>query len=480
MRDANDVYQNPLVERYASREMLECFSGNRRYRAWRELWIALAECEAELGLPIAPGQIEEMRRCADRIDYERVAQIEKELRHDVMAHITAFGELCPSARPIIHLGATSCFVTDNADLILMRQGLEIVAGKLAALLEAFRTFALEHKDLPALAYTHLQPAQLTTVGKRAAMWAQDFLIDLQEVLSRRDGLRFRGVKGTTGTQASFLKLFDGDHARVEELDRRVTQRMGFSSAFRVTGQTYTRKVDDGVLHALCGIAQSAHKFTNDARILQGFGELEEPFEAKQVGSSAMPYKRNPMRLERISSLAKLVLCEAQNAAWIQATQWFERTLDDSANRRISIPQAFLAVDALLLLAVTVVRGFKVHPAVIRRRVDEELPFMATEDLLMLAVKLGGDRQALHEHIRSHAMQVSQARRAGTAANDLLERLAADPSFARVKPHIAELSDPGRFVGRAPQQVETFFREEVDPLLRRAGGDRGPSNWDVKV
>ncbi|MBI4606959.1 MAG: adenylosuccinate lyase [Planctomycetes bacterium] len=480
MVDPRDTYQDPLGERYASDEMLQNFSSNRRYRTWRELWIALAEAQSELGLPITQAQIEEMRRNAQAIDYERVAKLERELRHDVMAHIVAFGELCPSAKPIIHLGATSCYVTDNTDLILMRRGLEILREKLAHLLEAFRRFALEHKALPALAYTHLQPAQLTTVGKRAALWAQDFLLDYHEVTSRVEGLRFRGAKGTTGTQDSFLKLFDGDGAKVEELDRRVTRKMGFREAFRITGQTYTRKVDDLVLHALSGIAQSAHKFTNDARILQGFGELTESFEEKQVGSSAMPYKQNPMRLERISSLAKYVICDGQNAAWIQATQWFERTLDDSANRRISIPQAFLATDAILVLANAVVLGMKVYPAVIRRRVDEELPNMASEEILMLAVRQGGDRQELHEQIRAHAMESTAARRAGASRSDLLERLAADEAFAAVRPRIQELLDPSRYVGRAPQQVEAFFREEVDPVLQaRAPGGASPS-WEVRV
>jgi len=471
MIDPQDTYQTPLAERYASEEMLRNFSPNIRYRTWRELWIALAEAERELGLSISQEQIDQMRSRASQIDYARVAQIEKELRHDVMAHITAFGEVCPLAKPIIHLGATSCYVTDNTDLILMKRGLLLLRDKLASLLEAFRSFAMEWRHEPALAYTHLQPAQLTTVGKRAALWAQDFLMDLDELKVRLERLRFRGVKGTTGTQASFLRLFDGDAARVVELDRRVSEKMGFSNVFRVTGQTYTRKVDDQVLHALSGIAQSAHKFTNDARILQSFGELEEPFESKQVGSSAMPYKRNPMMLERISSLSKLVLCEAQNPAWIHATQWFERTLDDSANRRISIPQTFLATDAILILALKVVRGLKAYPEVIRRRVREELPFMASEDLLMLAVKAGGDRQVLHECIRGHAMQVAAARRSEGARNDLLERLAADPLFARVRPRILEAADPSRHVGRAAEQVEAFFREEVAPALP---SDRAPS------
>jgi adenylosuccinate lyase len=479
MRSPHDTYQNPLTERYSSREMQETFSARERYRTWRLLWVALAEAEAELGLPITPEQIAQMRSHVDSLDLDRVAEVESRLRHDVMAHITVFGEQCPGARPIIHLGATSAFVTDNTDLILMRRGLEILREKLVALLEAFRDFALGHRALAALAYTHLQPAQPTTVGKRAAMWAQDFLIDLEELGRRLEGLRFRGVKGTTGTQASFLRLFDGESRKVEALDRLVSGRMGFASPFAITGQTYTRKLDDLVLHALSGIAQSAHKFSNDARLLQGFGEMEEPFESSQVGSSAMPYKRNPMRLERISSLAKLIITGSQNAAWVHATQWLERTLDDSANRRVSIPEAFLAADAILILAVNVVRGFKVHPEVIRRRLEEELPFMASEEVLMLAVREGGDRQELHERIREHSMKVVEARRAGSARNDLLDRLAADPGFSRVAPRIRDLADPARHVGRAAEQVEAFFRDEVEPALARAGAARGRS-WEVKV
>lgn len=475
-----DTYQNPLSERYASREMLAIFSPGHRYRTWRRLWIALAESQAELGLDIQPAQIEEMRRHVDELDLERVAVIERELRHDVMAHITAYGELCPSAKPIIHLGATSCFVTDNADLLLMKQGLEIVREKLLVLLGALRDFALEHKDLPALAYTHFQPAQLTTVGKRAALWAQDFLLDLDEAVTCLEKLRFRGAKGATGTQASFLQLFGGDSAKVEELDRRVAEKMGFSRTYRVTGQTYSRKVDDFVCRVLGGVAQSAHKTTTDARLLQGVGEMSEPFGSKQVGSSAMPYKRNPMRLERASSLAKFVLVNAQNPGWIHATQWMERTLDDSANRRISVPECFLGTDAILLLLVGVVRGFEVHPGIIRKRIDEELPFIASESLLMLAVQSGGDRQELHECIRQHAMVVVEGRRQRGAANDLLERLAQDPLFAAVRSQVTDLKDPRRYVGRAPEQVESFFAEEVTPLLKRLADGVSATEWEVSV
>lgn len=474
---AHSTYRNPLADRYSSPDMLRIFSDDNRYRTWRRLWIALAEAQMELGLDVRPEQIAEMRAREDEIDYDRVRALEKELRHDVMAHITAFGELCPSARPIIHLGATSCFVTDNADLILIRQALELVRRRLTRLLETLRDFALEHRALPALAYTHFQPAQVTTVGKRAAIWAQDFLIDLEEISRRLDGLRMRGVKGTTGTQASFLRLFDGDSEKVERLDRSVAEKMGFRDVFRVTGQTYTRKVDVAVLHALAGIADSAHKLSTDVRLLQGLGELEEPFAESQVGSTAMPYKRNPMRMERVSSLAKYVLSEARNGEWVHATQWFERTLDDSANRRLSIPQSFLAVDALLMICVRVVEGLVVYPEVVGRRLREEFPFMASENLLMLAVRAGGDRQALHESIRLHAMEVTRRRRAEGARNDLLQRLAADEAFASVHHRIEEVSDPAAYTGRSAEQVERFFRDEVQPALDRVPPAEGES-WDV--
>jgi adenylosuccinate lyase len=489
MPSSDSVYQNPLASRYASPQMLAVFSDERRYRTWRSLWIALAEAEAELGLPIRPEQIAELRQHREAVDFRRAAELEKELRHDVMAHIRAYGEQCKLAQPIIHLGATSCFVTDNADLILMRDGLKLVAWRLAALLDALRDVALQHRGEPTLAYTHFQPAQLTTVGKRAALWAQDFLLDLEELLHRLDGLRFRGVKGATGTQASFVTLFDGDTSKVEELDRRVSEKMGFRGYFRVTGQTYTRKQDEAVLHALSGIAQSAHKFSTDLRLLQGLGEAAEPFEAEQVGSSAMPYKRNPMRLERISSLAKYVICECQNGPWVQSTQWFERTLDDSANRRLSIPQSFLAVDALLILAVNVVKGLEFYPKVIRRRVAEHFPFLVSEDLLMTAVKAGGDRQILHGILRRHALEVAEAQRRDGAENDLVERLAQDPAFARVLPQLRDLARPEAHIGRAAEQVEAFVADELTPLLDRARDvsssveplvrARGDS-WEVRV
>lgn len=477
----HSVYQNPLVERYASEEMVHAFSNDRRYRTWRELWIALAEVEAELGLQIRPEQIEAMRKHRNEIPYDRVRVLEKELRHDVMAHIHAFGEQAPVAKGIVHLGATSCFVTDNADLILMRDALDLLAGKLAALLAALRDFAMEHRSLATLAYTHFQPAQLTTVGKRCALWAQDFLIDLTEIERLRDGMRLRGTKGATGTQASFLRLFDGDAEKVRELDRRLAAKMGFADTYRVTGQTYTRKVDAQILQALAGVALSAHKATNDLRLLQGVGEIEEPFGRSQVGSSAMPYKRNPVRLERMSSLAKWVICEAQNAYWVGATQWFERTLDDSANRRISIPQTFLAVDSILALANHVTRGLVVYPEVIRRRVDEELPFIAVENILLLATRAGGDRQQLHERLRGHSMAVVRERRGagGAASQDLLNRVRDDPEFAAVRDSLDQVLDPAQYYGRASDQVVEFFREEVEPALEAYSG-RESGDWEIEV
>lgn len=482
MPERAEEYSSPLVERYGSREMVEVFSARRRYRTWRDLWIALAECQAELGLPIRAEQIEEMRRRRDEIDLDRVEALERELRHDVMAHLAHFGELCPSAKGIIHLGATSAYVTDNADQILFRGALAIVRRKLEALLSALRSFALEHRALPTLAYTHFQPAQLTTVGKRAAMWAQDFLIDLDELDALGRRLRFRGVKGTTGTQASFLRLFDGDREKVRELDRRLSARMGFQDPLGITGQTYTRKLDVLLLSALAGIGLSAHKFSNDLRLLQGLGEMEEPFGKSQVGSTAMPYKRNPMRLERVSSLSKLLLTLAQNPVWVAATQWFERTLDDSASRRIVIPEAFLAADAVLVLSNSVVRGLVVQHGTIRDRVAREMEFMATEDVLMLAVKAGGDRQALHERIRAHSMAAIEARRrdpkgGGGGGADLMSRIAGDPAFAAARPHLARIADPALHIGRAAEQVEEFFREEVGPRVPQ--GDGGES-WEVKV
>jgi adenylosuccinate lyase len=457
------TYDNPLEARYASREMLYNFSPEKKFRTWRRLWVALAEVEQELGLPITDGQIEALRAHQDDVNYEVAEARERLVRHDVMAHIYAYGQQCPTARGIIHLGATSAFVTDNTDLIQMRDGLQLLHAKLVQLLVELAQFAGQHKDLVTLGYTHFQPAQLTTVGKRACLWLQDLVMDFEALEHCHGGLKFLGVKGATGTQASYLELFAGDHAKVTQLDALLSERMGFQTAFPISGQTYPRKLDSIVLQVLAGIAQSAHKFSSDIRLLQSLGEVEEPFEADQVGSSAMAYKRNPMRCERMAGLGRYVMTAALNAPLTAATQWFERTLDDSANRRLVIPEAFLATDAILRLYLNVVRGLTVYPAVIARRVQQELPFMATEALLMAGVKAGGDRQILHEHIRIHAMAAAQAVKDGHE-NDLLQRIAQDPIFSAVQTEIPELLAPERFVGRAPRQVEEYLKTSVLPLL----------------
>jgi adenylosuccinate lyase len=462
----HQTYENPLGTRYASREMLYNFSAEKKFRNWRRLWVALAEAERELGLPISEAQIAELRAHQDEVNYEVAEARERQVRHDVMAHIHAYGEQCPQAKGIIHLGATSAFVTDNTELMQMRDGLLILRAKLLRLIADLADFAMRYKDLATLSYTHFQPAQLTTVGKRACLWLQDLLMDYEAIEQTWTGMKFLGVKGTTGTQASFLELFSGDHEKVKRLDRMVTERMGFRESFPVTGQTYPRKLDSQVLHVLAGIAQSAHKFSSDIRLLQSLGELEEPFEAEQVGSSAMAYKRNPMRCERMAGLARYVMTLALNPPLTAATQWFERTLDDSANRRLVLPEAFLATDAVLRLYLNVVRGLTVYPAVIARRVRQELPFMATEALLMAGVKAGGDRQLLHERIRIHAMAAAQSVKGG-GPNDLIDRIAADPLFAAVNPELPALFAPQRFVGRAPEQVEDYLTTVVYPLLRRS-------------
>ncbi len=460
-----NVYQNPLVQRYSSEEMLRNFSPQRRGEIYRELWIALAEAERELGLPITEEQIEEMRRHKSDIDFEEIAREERRIRHDVMAHIRIFGSQCPKAKPIIHLGATSAFVGDNADLIQMRDGLKILRARLVNLIAALRDFALRYRDLPTLGFTHFQPAQPTTVGKRATLWLQDFVMDYHEIVGRIESLKFRGVKGTTGTQASFVRLFGGDEEKVKRLDQMITRKMGFSESFIVTGQTYTRKVDAQIASALSGIAQSAHKFSNDIRLLQHLGEVEEPFGKSQVGSSAMAYKRNPMRCERIGALSRYVITLAQSPYFTAASQWLERTLDDSANKRLSIPELFLATDAVLLVCINVAQGLKVYPEVIRRHLEEKLPFIATEDILMESVRRGGDRQELHERIRGYAMEVTLQMRSG-GENDLLERIAADSSFGLSMEELREMMIPGRFVGRAPSQVVEFIEREVDPIIQR--------------
>ena len=463
----HETYSSPLGSRYASRAMLELWSPRTRYGLWRRLWLTLAEAERELGVDIPAEAIEQMRQHLDDIDFDSVAAYERRFRHDVMAHVHAFGDAAPAAKPWIHLGATSAFVTDNADLILMRRGLELVAGRALAVLRALAAFAREWRDRPTLGYTHLQPAQLTTVGKRATLWMQDLVIDLRDIDYRRSTMPFRGVKGTTGTQATFLELFRGDHTKVRRLDDLVTSRMDFTAALAVTGQTYTRKIDAGVLSAVSGVAASAAKFAGDVRMLQSFGEIEEPFEDEQIGSSAMAYKRNPMRSERINSLSRFVLSLEGNANQTHSVQYFERTLDDSANRRLAIPEAFLATDAILVLMLNVAGGLQVHPERIRQRVDAELPFMATETLILRAVESGGDRQAVHEVIRRHSMAAALSMKEGATANDLLDRLAADEDFGLSRGEIAGATDPSQFVGRAPQQVDEFLAEVVQPVLAGA-------------
>ena len=465
-RRSTEQYENPLVSRYASGEMSALFSAQTKHSTWRRLWLALAEAEQELGLPIRDAQLAQMRAHLDDIDFAAAARYEKKLRHDVMAHVHAFGDQCPKARPIIHLGATSCFVGDNADLIVIREGLGLLRAKLVNLLDALAAFAAERRDLVTLGFTHFQPAQPTTVGKRACLWLYDFVLDYREVARIADSLPFRSVKGTTGTQDSFLELFDGSHAKVRRLEKLVAQKMGFRQLVPVSGQTYTRKLDSIVLGCLAGIAQSAHKMAGDIRLLQNARELEEPFGAKQVGSSAMPHKRNPMRCERICSLARHVVATALNAPMTAATQWLERTLDDSANRRIAIPEAFLAADAIVVIAINVARGLVVHPKVIEARLRQEAPFLATERVLMAAVKAGGDRQSLHERLRHHALAARNRMTDEGADNDLADRLRGDPAFAAVSGRIDELLRADRLAGRAAQQVDEFLRSVVKPILKR--------------
>jgi adenylosuccinate lyase len=465
-------YDNPLVTRYAGRAIIELWGPQRKHATWRRLWLALAEAQHELGLTaddgvtprITPLQIAELRNHLDDIDFARAAEHERRLRHDVMAHIHTLGEVAPLSRPIVHLGATSCYVTDNADLILMREGLGLVRDRLVGVIDALARFAERWKDLPCLGYTHFQPAQLTTVGKRETLWCYDFVLDLHEIEHRMGRMRFRGAKGTTGTQASFLALFGGRHEKVQLLDRLVASKMGFDAVEPVTGQTYSRKVDTQVVAALAGVCESAHKFGTDLRLLAHEQEVDEPFEADQIGSSAMAYKRNPMRAERICSLSRFVMGLPAIAAQTAATQWLERTLDDSAARRLYLPQAFLGTDAVLRLLLNVSTGLEVRPAVIAQHVQRTLPYMATENLLMAAVARGGDRQALHEVIRKHSHAATAELKAGAAENTLAQRLQADPAFADID-FLAEL-DPAKFVGRAPQQVGEFLAEVVAPIRRQ--------------
>jgi adenylosuccinate lyase len=474
---SHDIYQNPLNTRYASREMSALWSDQRKHSTWRRLWVALAEAERELGLNISEAQIAELRSHIDDIDFAAAARYEKELRHDVMAHVHTYRDLCPTAGGIIHLGATSCYVTDNTELIQMRESLRILRRRLVQVIDRLADFALRHRDLPCLGFTHLQPAQPTTVGKRATLWCHDLVLDLEEVEHRLATLKFRGAKGTTGTQATFLTLFQGDHAKVVELDRRVAEKMGFDATYPVTGQTYSRKVDSQLLATLSGIGQSAHKAGSDLRLLQSRKELEEPFESQQIGSSAMAYKRNPMRAERMCALGRFAMSLAANGDQTAATQWMERTLDDSANRRLVIPQAFLATDAILILLENVASGLVVYPNVIARNLVEELPFMASENLLMAAVAAGGDRQDLHERIRRHSLDAARAVKQEGRPNDLLDRLAKDPAFAKVD--VSAAMEPAQFVGRAPEQVDEFIVAVVEPIRKRYAGQRGLSS-EVKV
>ncbi len=463
------TYSNPLVDRYASPEMSRIFSDAYKFGTWRRLWLALAETEAELGLPIPASALEGMRAHLDDIDLTRAAQLEQRLRHDVMAHVHHFGEVVPEAKAYIHLGATSAYVTDNTELLQHRDALRLVRRRLLACLAALAEFARRYRDLPTLGYTHFQTAQPTTVGKRATLWMQDLLLDLEDVDHRLATLRFRGVRGTTGTEASFLELFDGHGAKVDTLNQRIAARLGFDRLYAVTGQTYPRKSDYAFLATLAGIATSTSKFAHDMRLLQHLKEVEEPYEKDQIGSSAMPYKRNPMRAERITALARHVITLSLDPAFTAATQWFERTLDDSANRRIAIPEAYLATDAILLLMHNVAAGLVVHPAVIRRHLMDELPLLATETILLRAVLRGGDRQELHERIRRHALAAGQRIREDGGSNDLIDRIAGDTAFGLPRAEIVELLDPARHVGRAPEQVDLLLRD-VQTIL-----DANPDN-----
>jgi len=460
----HEVYENPLVSRYASQTMARLWSPQVKFSTWRRLWAALADCERRLGLNISAAQVDALRAQIDNIDFDAADAYERRFRHDVMAHVHALGDAAPVARPIVHLGATSCYVTDNTDLILIRQSLELVRDELVAAIESLASFADTWKDLPCLGYTHFQPAQLVTVGKRASLWCYELVLDLAEIAHRLANIKFLGVKGTTGTQASFLELFGGDHDKVEALDRLVAEEFGFEATYPVSGQTYSRKIDAEVLSTLAGIAESAHRFGTDLRLLAHEGEIDEPFEAEQIGSSAMAYKRNPMRAERMCGLARFVLALPGAASQTAATQWLERSLDDSAVRRLIIPQAFLAADAILNLYLNIVPGMIVHPAVITRHVEEQLPFMATENLLMAAVKAGGDRQDLHERIRVHALAAVKRLKAGAADNDLIDRLRNDPAFPPLD--FQSVLDPRRYIGRSPQQVADFLAREIEPIRQR--------------
>ena len=462
---SNDRYTSPLSERYASKEMQYIFSPDKKFRTWRKLWIALAETEKELGLDITDEQIEELKAHADDINYDVAKEREKVVRHDVMSHVYAYGKQCPKAKGIIHLGATSCYVGDNTDIILMSEALEIVRKKLINVIAELAKFADEHKNLPTLAFTHFQPAQPTTVGKRATLWMQEFMMDLEDLEYVKGSLKLLGSKGTTGTQASFLELFDGDQETIDKIDPMIAKKMGFETCYPVSGQTYSRKVDTRVVNVLAGIAASAHKMSNDIRLLQHLKEIEEPFEKTQIGSSAMAYKRNPMRSERIASLSRYVMVDAMNPAITSATQWFERTLDDSANKRLSVPEGFLAIDGILDLCLNVVDGLVVYPKVIEKHMMAELPFMATENIMMDAVKAGGDRQELHERIRVLSMEAGKHVKEEGKENNLLELIAADPAFNMTLEELQKSMEPSRYVGRAPRQVDNFLKNVVNPILK---------------
>ena len=459
-----DRYVSPLSERYASKEMQYVFSPDKKFKTWRRLWIALAETEKELGLSITQEQIDELKAHAGDINYEVAKEREKVVRHDVMSHVYAYGQQCPKAKGIIHLGATSCYVGDNTDIIVMSEALEIVRKKLINVIAELAKFANNYKNQPTLAFTHFQPAQPTTVGKRATLWMQEFLMDLQDLEYVKSTLKLLGSKGTTGTQASFLELFDGDQEKIDQIDPMIAKKLGFEACYPVSGQTYSRKVDTRVLNVLAGIAASAHKFSNDIRLLQHLKEVEEPFEKTQIGSSAMAYKRNPMRSERIASLSRYVMIDALNPAITSATQWFERTLDDSANKRLSVPEGFLAIDGILDLCLNVVDGLVVYPKVIEKRLMSELPFMATENIMMDAVKAGGDRQELHERIRELSMEAGRNVKEKGLDNNLLDLIAADPAFGLNEEELKKTMDPAKYVGRAPLQVESFLKKVVDPVL----------------
>lgn len=460
-----NTYESPFGTRYASDEMQYLFSADKKFRTWRRLWIALARAEMELGLPVTKEQVEELEAHADEINYDVAKEREKQVRHDVMAHVYAYGVQCPKAKGIIHLGATSCYVGDNTDIIIMKEALGLVRRKLVNVIDMLGKFAEEYKSLPALAYTHLQPAQLTTVGKRATLWLNEFVMDLDEVEHRIERLALLGSKGTTGTQASFVDLFEGDGGKIDLLEDMIAREMGFSHVVPVSGQTYSRKIDAQVLAVLSGIAQSASKFAYDMRILQNFKEMEEPFEKNQIGSSAMPYKRNPMRCERIDALARYVIIDSLNPAFTAGTQWFERTLDDSANKRIAVSEAFLAVDAILNILMNVCDGLVVYPKVVTQRVMKELPFMATENIMMEAVKKGGDRQELHERLRTHSIAAARVVKEEGGENDLLDRIAADPAFGMSREELDRVMIPANFIGRSIEQIDRFLQSYIEPIRR---------------